>query len=178
VSGVCRDPDEDTFLACAASGKAAFLVSGDKDLCALGKFSEVRIITLEQLLRKLEDWGKCEKSLLAFGKILFMHPDKSPVRCIEDVLQIFSFLARSQTVKYRCECLAGCSLRCIESICRRLETLVCMSAPSVDAAYLSGDGFAGFPGRLFMFPVSFTTTGYPSNEAGIRFRSSGVCLTT
>ncbi len=38
VAGVCRDPDDDKFLACAASAKAAFLVSGDKDLCSLGKF--------------------------------------------------------------------------------------------------------------------------------------------
>ena len=55
VSGVCRDPNDDTFLACAASGKAVFLVSGDKDLCAPGKFSGVRIITPERLLAMLEE---------------------------------------------------------------------------------------------------------------------------
>jgi uncharacterized protein len=55
VSGVCRDPDDDAFLVCAASGKAAFLVSGDKDLRALGRFGRVRIIAPEQLLAMLEE---------------------------------------------------------------------------------------------------------------------------
>ena len=55
VSGVCRDPEDDTFLACAASAKVAFLVSGDKDLYSLGKFGPVRIIRPEQLLAMLEE---------------------------------------------------------------------------------------------------------------------------
>jgi uncharacterized protein len=55
VSGICRDPEDDTFLACAASAKVAFLVSGDKDLCSLGKFGRVRIITPEQLLARLDE---------------------------------------------------------------------------------------------------------------------------
>ena len=55
VSGICRDPEDDTFLACAASAKVAFLVSGDKDLCSLGKFGPVRIIRPEQLLAMLEE---------------------------------------------------------------------------------------------------------------------------
>jgi putative PIN family toxin of toxin-antitoxin system len=54
VAGVCRDPDEDTFLACAASAKVAFLVSGDKDLCSLGKFGPVRILRPDQLLSMLD----------------------------------------------------------------------------------------------------------------------------
>ena len=54
VAGVCRDPADDTFLACAASAKVAFLVSGDKDLCSLGKFGLVRIITPDQLLAMLD----------------------------------------------------------------------------------------------------------------------------
>ena len=55
VSGICRDPEDDTFLACAASAKVAFLVSGDKDLYSLGKFGPVRIIRPEQLLAMLEE---------------------------------------------------------------------------------------------------------------------------
>ena len=54
VAGVCRDPEDDKFLACAASAKVAFLVSGDKDLCSLGKFGPVRILTPEQLLAMLD----------------------------------------------------------------------------------------------------------------------------
>jgi uncharacterized protein len=50
VAGVCRDPDDDKFLACAASAKVAFLVGGDKDLCSLAKFGQVRILTPDQLL--------------------------------------------------------------------------------------------------------------------------------
>ncbi len=50
VAGVCRDPEDDKFLACAASAKAAYLVGGEKDLCSLRKFGPVRIITPEQLL--------------------------------------------------------------------------------------------------------------------------------
>jgi predicted nucleic acid-binding protein len=53
VSGICRDPD-DKFLACAASAKVVFLVSGDNDLCSLGKFGRVRILTAEKLLAMLE----------------------------------------------------------------------------------------------------------------------------
>jgi uncharacterized protein len=55
VSDICRDPDDDKFLACAASAKVAFLVSGDKDLCSLGKFDRVRILTPEQLLAMLDE---------------------------------------------------------------------------------------------------------------------------
>lgn len=54
VVGVCRDPDDDKFLACAASAKVAFLVSDDKDLCTLGKFGPIRILTPGQLLDMLE----------------------------------------------------------------------------------------------------------------------------
>jgi hypothetical protein len=32
----------------------AFLVSGDKDLCSLGKFGPVRILTPDQLLAMLD----------------------------------------------------------------------------------------------------------------------------
>ena len=54
VAGVCRDSDDDKFLACAASAKVSFLVSGDKDLCSLGKFGPVRILTPDQLLAMLD----------------------------------------------------------------------------------------------------------------------------
>jgi len=42
---VCRDPNDDMFLECAASAKADLLVAGDKDLLALGAYKVTRIIT-------------------------------------------------------------------------------------------------------------------------------------
>lgn len=54
IAGVCRDPDDDKFLACAASAKVSFLVSGDKDLCSLGKFGLVRILKPDQFLATLD----------------------------------------------------------------------------------------------------------------------------
>lgn len=53
ATGVCRDPDDDKFLSCAASAPAAYLVSGDKDLLELKKFKGVRIISPAELLRLL-----------------------------------------------------------------------------------------------------------------------------
>ncbi|MBI5639728.1 MAG: putative toxin-antitoxin system toxin component, PIN family [Nitrospirae bacterium] len=51
VSGVCRDQDDDKFLACALSAEAHFIVSGDKDLCDLGAYKTIRIITASALLK-------------------------------------------------------------------------------------------------------------------------------
>ncbi len=44
VSGVCRDPKDDKFLACAATGKAHYLVSSDKDLLALKQYEGICIL--------------------------------------------------------------------------------------------------------------------------------------
>jgi putative PIN family toxin of toxin-antitoxin system len=40
-----RDPDDDKFINCAISGKADYLVSGDKDLLVLKKIAGFEIIT-------------------------------------------------------------------------------------------------------------------------------------
>jgi len=53
ITGICRDLDDDKFLACAASAKVSFLVSGDKHLCSLGKFGPVRILKADQFLATL-----------------------------------------------------------------------------------------------------------------------------
>jgi putative PIN family toxin of toxin-antitoxin system len=42
---VSRDPKDDAIIATALSGKAAYLVTGDKDLLSLKKFGRVQIIT-------------------------------------------------------------------------------------------------------------------------------------
>ncbi|MGC2063976.1 MAG: putative toxin-antitoxin system toxin component, PIN family [Thermodesulfovibrionales bacterium] len=54
VSGVCRDPDDEKFLACALSSAAHFIVSGDKDLCDLGAYKTIKIITASALLKMME----------------------------------------------------------------------------------------------------------------------------
>src|SRR5258708_6349968 len=42
---VSRDPKDDAILATALAGKAAYLVTGDKDLLTLKKFGRIQIIT-------------------------------------------------------------------------------------------------------------------------------------
>ena len=45
IKGICRDPDDDKFIACAVSASADFIVTGDKDLLDMGKFRSVKIIS-------------------------------------------------------------------------------------------------------------------------------------
>jgi putative PIN family toxin of toxin-antitoxin system len=44
-ASVCRDPNDGKFLACAEAGGAAVIVSGDKDLLAVGEYAGVRVLT-------------------------------------------------------------------------------------------------------------------------------------
>ncbi len=48
---VCRDPNDDMFLECAALAKADLLIAGDKDLLTLGMYKGTRIITPSEYLR-------------------------------------------------------------------------------------------------------------------------------
>lgn len=50
---VCRDPDDDKFLACAACGRADVVVSGDRDLLELRRFRGTDIVKVADLLRRL-----------------------------------------------------------------------------------------------------------------------------
>ena len=54
VRGVCRDPGDDKFIACAVSGSADFLVSGDKDLTDLKRYKTVKIIRVSEFLSMYE----------------------------------------------------------------------------------------------------------------------------
>ena len=45
----CKDPEDIKFLECAISGRADFVVSGDKDLLALKYIKGIRIITPQEL---------------------------------------------------------------------------------------------------------------------------------
>jgi putative PIN family toxin of toxin-antitoxin system len=50
ASGACRDPQDDKFLALVASGNAAYVITGDRDLLVLHMFRQVKIITVNELL--------------------------------------------------------------------------------------------------------------------------------
>jgi putative PIN family toxin of toxin-antitoxin system len=45
LHGICRDPKDDMVLECAALANADAIVSGDKDLLALGEYEGIRILT-------------------------------------------------------------------------------------------------------------------------------------
>jgi putative PIN family toxin of toxin-antitoxin system len=51
IKGICRDADDDKFIACAVSASADFIVTGDKDLLDLGKYESVKIISASVLLK-------------------------------------------------------------------------------------------------------------------------------
>ena len=45
VVDICRDPDDNKFIACAVDAKAIYIVSGDKDLLTVGNYDEIEIVT-------------------------------------------------------------------------------------------------------------------------------------
>jgi len=53
VSRVCKDPDDDKFIACALSASADFIVSGDKDLCDVITYGTIKIIRASDLLKMI-----------------------------------------------------------------------------------------------------------------------------
>lgn len=52
LPGVCRDPDDDKFIACAIAGGAAVIVSGDKDLLAIPGDIGVEVLTPREFLNR------------------------------------------------------------------------------------------------------------------------------
>jgi len=53
VRGICKDPDDDKFLACAVSASAAYVVSGDKHLTDIGRYKSVKIINPGEFMSML-----------------------------------------------------------------------------------------------------------------------------
>ena len=51
VSGICKDPDDDKFIACAVSGGAGVLVTGDQQLCDVRVHKTVKVINAADFLR-------------------------------------------------------------------------------------------------------------------------------
>ncbi len=54
IIGVCRDRADDKFLSCAVAAHADYIISGDKDLLALGNFRNIPIITAAEFQGKTE----------------------------------------------------------------------------------------------------------------------------
>lgn len=54
IPAVSRDPKDDKFLATAVAGRAAYLVSEDKDLLDIGEYAGIRIITAAAFLALLD----------------------------------------------------------------------------------------------------------------------------
>jgi putative PIN family toxin of toxin-antitoxin system len=47
---LCRDPKDDMFIGCAVSGRAKYIVSGDRDLLVLEQAMGVKIVTPNHFL--------------------------------------------------------------------------------------------------------------------------------
>ena len=48
--GITRDPKDDKFLDAAVSGKAAYLISSEKDLQVIGAYQGVKIVSPKEFL--------------------------------------------------------------------------------------------------------------------------------
>ncbi len=57
VPSVCRDPDDDKFLACARSAGAKYLVTGDKELLVLGHYEDTQVCQPAEFIALLEAGG-------------------------------------------------------------------------------------------------------------------------
>jgi putative PIN family toxin of toxin-antitoxin system len=54
VKGICADPADDKFLACALATSADYLVSGDKALTELKQYKSVKIIKPSEFLKMFD----------------------------------------------------------------------------------------------------------------------------
>ena len=52
VVDICRDPDDNKFIACAVDAKAIYIVSGDKDLLTVGNYGEIEIVTATEFYER------------------------------------------------------------------------------------------------------------------------------
>lgn len=52
-SAVCRDPDDDKFLACAMAANARYIVSGDRDLLAVSPYRGVTVVRPRDFIERL-----------------------------------------------------------------------------------------------------------------------------
>lgn len=61
IAAICRDPEDDKFLATAAAGDASFIVTEDADLLSLGGYEGIRIVTAAQFLEVLIGMEEAEE---------------------------------------------------------------------------------------------------------------------
>lgn len=47
---ISRDPDDDMFINCALSGRALYIVSGDRDLLDIEEVDGVEIVTVREFI--------------------------------------------------------------------------------------------------------------------------------
>jgi putative PIN family toxin of toxin-antitoxin system len=52
IKRICRDSQDDKFIACAVAAEADYIVSGDKDLLVLNKYGQIKIISASEFLKK------------------------------------------------------------------------------------------------------------------------------
>ena len=50
---VVRDPDDDHVIACALEAEAEVIVSSDDDLLTLGRYRDIAILSIAEMLRRL-----------------------------------------------------------------------------------------------------------------------------
>jgi len=48
-----RDPDDDMFVNCALSGRALYIVSGDRDLLDIQQVGKIKILTAREFVEKM-----------------------------------------------------------------------------------------------------------------------------
>lgn len=60
VSGVCKDPDDDKYLAAAVEGRATFIVTGDQDFLSIEEYRDVHIVTPRAFLELLGGTGSLD----------------------------------------------------------------------------------------------------------------------
>jgi hypothetical protein len=69
LSGACRDPKDDKFLACAVEGQAHYLVSSNRDLLDMRRYQDVAIVNPGQFLLATELYSKEARALATrFGR--------------------------------------------------------------------------------------------------------------
>lgn len=54
LQGVCRDPKDEIFIACAVEGRADYIVTGDEDLLNLEEYQGIKVIRPEEFVTILD----------------------------------------------------------------------------------------------------------------------------